>query len=263
MTNKKMWPHSPAYRMLPREIDTQVWFQSLGYTWQLYFYWSWFKANDAGIIEVNMFDFSRATGMQMPLHEGLENYVKCLNQDGLERAILLADGKKILYPFVLWYMKGGVLNLSMPHDRECYEAWLLEEIPEEVIRAKFNVINEDDFDMENFMRNVDLNIRESVRIKPKWDEHFPKPFTSHIKMPEGYIMHKQVNEFFDRLRKTYQNPPKKGFVAGCYSVFYKWISCYPNDIEAALKWIDRDRPKDYKYPPLHEFLSMRLYLTED
>lgn len=257
------YPHTAAYRMLPKNHDTQVWFQSLGYVWQLYFYWTWFKCNDAGILDINLLDFSRATGIPLPVHDGFENYVKCMNQDGVERVVLINNGKTILYPYVLWYMKGGVLNLAVEHDAWCYEQWLLAEIPQEYLESRFNIVNESDFDMETFMKNVDLNIREAVRVTPKWEELFPRSFISHIKMPDGYIMHKQVNEFFDQLRNTYPNSPKKGSTAACYVTYYKWITTYPHDIQAALKWIDKQRPKDYKYAPLQEFLSMRMYLNED
>lgn len=263
MTNGKDYPISSQYRVFPVGYDQTVWFQSLGFIWQLYFFWSYTKTNDAGIIDINLIDFSRATGHPLPTHEGLENYIKCLNQDSLERVVLIGNGKKLLYPFVLWYSKGGVLNLSVEHDKACYEAWLLEEIPHDYIAAKFNIINEEDFDMETFMKNVDLNIRESVKIKPKYDELFPRSFVTHLKMPDGYIMHKQVNDFFDRIKKTYGNPPKKGDVAACYVTFYRWVHSYPNDIETCLKWIEKQRPKGYKYPPLQEFLSMRMYLNED
>jgi len=256
------YPHSAAYRMLPKNHDTEVWFQGLGYIWQLYFYWSWFKANDAGIIDINLIDFSRATGIPLPIHEGFDNYIKCMNQDGMERAVLIDNGKKILYVYVAWYMKGGVLNLALEHDSYIYKEWLLAEIPDELIRAKFNVINDDSFDMDAFMQSVDLNIRESVRVTPKWEELFPKSFVSHLQMPDGWIMHKQVNEFFGRLRSTYPKPPEKGSVASCYVTYYKWISAYKNDIHAVMKWIEKPRERGYKYAPLSEFLSMRMYLIE-
>ena len=210
-----------------------------------------------------MIDFSRSTGMQMLDPNDFESYIKVLNQDNLERVLLVDNGKKLLYPFVAWYMKGGVLNLAVEHDRWVYEQWLLEEVPEEVIRHKFHVINEESFDMDTFMLSVDIKIRQAMRITPKYEDLFPKSYITHLKMNDGYVMHKLVNDFFDRLRKTYPNSPKTGFVAACYTTFYKWVQAYPNDIETVFRWIEKPRPKGYKYAPLQEFLSMRMYLNED
>ena len=82
-------------------------------------------------------------------------------------------------------------------------------------------------------------------------------------MQDGYIMHKLVNDFFDRIRKTYPKAPPKGMVSSTYTTFYKWIQAYPNDIESALRWIEKPRPAGYKYSTLQEFLAMRMYLLDD
>jgi len=259
----KYYPVQAQYRVLPQHICREVWFQALGKDWQLFFFYTWMNTNDAGIWDVNMIEFTRTTGVSMPDYYNIQSYIKTMNQDGLERVVELDNGKKILYPYVLWYGKAGVLNLALEHDADCYSKWIMEGVPEEYMRAKFNIINESDFDFDKFMLNVDFKVRESMRVTPKWEEYFPKSYVSHVLIDTDWVPFRQINACFVEICDSYPRPNIKKEHPSNYNVFYQWIKKFPDEYQMAVRYLQKHKAAGTKnFPKFIEYFERKMYLFD-
>ena len=256
----KHWAVQQEYKPIPRGILDQAWFMALG-QYQLFFFYSWMAADDAAIYEINLLHYSRSSGMQLMDSYRMSDYCKCLNQSGMEIVTLIDNGRKLWYSYQLFYQKGGVLNLQVENDAWCYEQLLIHHIPDEIIRTKFNIINEDKFDFDTFMQNMDISIRSRSRVTPKKEELHPRIYQTHFQVGYQQITQKELVTFYENLKSIYPKPPPR--VAG-FAAFYHWFKIYENEYQTAYAYIQRKkREETFDFPTLQTFLNTRLYLTAD
>ena len=156
--------------VFPRTFFEDSWLEVLSYEYLQLLIYGWTRATVAGFWNIMPKDTAKVNFAKSgtPLKHILHDFVKLLNFDNKDRAILINNDCTIFFVEYIDTHRCGTLILSNDSDSHIYREMLSNGLSENFVRQRYNIVDDLSEDhQKRLTAQISENIRKKVRVSQR------------------------------------------------------------------------------------------------